>query len=156
MGKYWTGRLADLAARARRPAIMAAALAAAAFGTAATGQDMDGPPCQEVTGQVVVDGFLQQVTGVACLQPDGTWQMVDASGGMVSYAEPPYYVDPWYWAPFGVAVGGVILIDRFHHIHRVNHVFLHAPGMRFHGGMGGFRGAPGGVHGGGFHGGGHR
>ncbi|MGO4330482.1 hypothetical protein AB4Z48_03330 [Cupriavidus sp. 2TAF22] len=128
-------------------AAAAAALAALGFGLPAAGQDISGPPCEEMSGQAVINGVLQQVQGLACLQPDGSWQMVDTGdAGVITYAAP--YYDPWYWAPYGVAFGGVIFIDRFHHAHHVAHAFFRAPGMRV---GGGFRG---GFHGGGFHGGG--
>lgn len=119
-------------------------------------------PCQQMTGQVEVDGYVQQVVGLACLQPDGSWQMVEDTGGTAIYPQPAYYIDPWYWAPVGVGFGGsFIFVDRFHHFHHMHHMsFAHAGGG-FHGGMrGGFHGGfngHGGFHGGGgdgFHGGG--
>ncbi|MGO4156073.1 hypothetical protein [Cupriavidus sp. YAF13] len=123
-------------------------------------------PCQQMAGQVEIDGYLQQVVGLACLQPDGSWQMVDSSGGAVVYAQPAYYYDPWYWAPVGVGFGAsFIFIDRFHHAHNMHRVFFSRPGGGFRGGFhggfhggsrGSFVGAPhGGFQGGGFHGGGH-
>jgi len=141
-----------------RLAAIALALASLGFIAPACGQNMNGP-CQEMTGQYDVNGRLQVVSGLACLQPDGTWQMVDISGAGGTYDDSYYYGgDPWYWAPYGF--GAVIIIDRFHHVHHVSHVFMHRPGVGFHGGMGGFHGGMGGGfhgNGGGFHsGGGHR
>jgi len=113
-------------------------------------------PCQQMAGQVEIDGYLQQVVGLACLQPDGSWQMVESSGGTMIYTQPAYYVDPWYWAPVGVGFGAsFIFVDRFHHFHHMHHMsFAHAGGG-FHGGMrGGFQGGFRGGFQGGFHGGG--
>lgn len=136
-----------------------------------------GPPCQPVAGQVAVNGQWQQVSGLACLQPDGSWQLVDSSGGEF-YPTPYYYDDsyPWYWAPVAVGYGAFVFVDRHHHVHPMHHVyFRHAGGAGWGGrGMramppGGFRGGTGGAagrgmggggmggaRGGGFHGGGHR
>jgi len=129
------------------PAV-AAVFAGLGFGVAALAQE---GPCQEVYGQAEIGGVLQPISGVACLQPDGTWQLV---GGPGTYSAPDYYYDPWYWAPVGVGFGAtVIFVDRFHHFHHLHHVFFRRPG--FHGGFhDGFRGGfHGGFHGGGFHGG---
>lgn len=136
---------------------VALACAGLGMGGAASAQVLATDTCQQVTGQAEINGVLQQVTGVACLQPDGSWQMVDAGGDYVSYAAPAYYYDPWwYWPPLGFGAS-VIFIDRFHHVHAMNHVFFRRGGgaVVF---RGGFRGAPGGFHGGmsgGFHGGFH-
>ncbi|MBB6590388.1 hypothetical protein LBW62_00020 [Ralstonia solanacearum] len=114
----------------------------------ATAQDVPVGTCRPMMGQTEIDGVVQQVTGTACLQPDGTWQMAD--GTTVAYAGPPYYVDDtWYWAPAGVVFGSVIFIDRFHHAHHMHNVFFHHDGRGF--GRGGFH--HGGGHGG--HEGGH-
>lgn len=162
-----------------RVTIMGKVLAAAAavcaglsFGVAAPAEELVSAPCQQVVGQAEIDGVLQVISGVACLQPDGTWQLVDGATGVVTYAAPAYYYDPWYWAPVGVGFGaGVIFVDRFHHFHHMHHVFVRRPGVivrgGFHGGFhsgfhGGFHrgfhgGGGGGSHGGshgGFHGGG--
>ncbi|MFJ1256866.1 hypothetical protein [Cupriavidus sp. CuC1] len=117
---------------------------AAAQMAAAGAWDTDGVPCQEVVGQAEIRGVLQQVVGLACLQPDGTWQIVEgADRGPVTYPAPgSYYVDPWYWAPVGVGLGAdFIFIDRFHHFHRMHHMFFRRSGMGdgFHGG---FHGGP--------------
>ncbi|QYY28027.1 hypothetical protein K2O51_08905 [Cupriavidus pinatubonensis] len=141
-----------------------------------------GPPCQLVAGQVVINGQWQQVTGVACLQPDGSWQLVDGSGG--AYYSTPYYYDDdgdaWNWAPVAVGYGAAfIFVDRHHHVHPMHHVYFRygggagwggrgfraMPPGGYRGGMGGgagrgmaggMGGGMGGAHGGGFHGGGHR
>ncbi len=130
-----------------------------------------GPPCQQVAGQVVINGQWQQVAGVACLQPDGSWQLVDDSGG--AYYTTPYYYDDsdsWYWAPVAVGYGAAfVFVDRHHHVFPMRHVFFRhvgggwggrvvrvMPHGGFRGGMGGgaTRGMGGGM--GGAHGGGHR
>ena len=106
--------------------------------------------CQPVAGQAEINGVMQQLQGTACLQPDGTWQMVDTDGTPVTYAGAPYYLDDtWYWGP-PVLFGSVIFIDRFHHVHRMHNVFVH------HGGRGGFHGGFHGGHGGGHGAGSHR
>jgi surface antigen len=114
-------------------------------------------PCQQMTGQVEVDGYVQQVVGLACLQPDGSWQMVEDTGGTVIYSQPAYYLDPWYWAPVGVGFGGsFIFVDRFHHFHHMHHKSFAHVGGGFHGGMrGGFHGGFNGGSHGGFNGGSH-
>ncbi|MDR3382352.1 hypothetical protein [Cupriavidus basilensis] len=130
---------------------------AAAQAVAADAWNGDSSPCQQMAGQVEIDGYVQQVVGLACLQPDGSWQMVDSSGGAVAYGQPAYYYDPWYWTPVGVGFGAsFIFVDRFHHAHSMHRVFLPRPGGGFHGGShGSFVGAPRGGFQGGFHGGGH-
>ena len=98
-----------------------------------------GPPCQPVVGQVVVNGQSQQVTGLACLQPDGSWQLVDDSGG--AFYQTPYYYDdsyPWYWAPVGYGAA-FIFVDHHHHAHPMHHVFFRHVGVA---GVRGFRGMP--------------
>lgn len=81
-------------------------------------------PCRLVAGQTQIDGVMQQITGRACLQPDGTWQIVEDDGDALAYS-PFYYYDPWYWGPpaviSGVAVS-FIFVDRFHHFHHLDHV----------------------------------
>jgi len=145
-------------------------LCAAACAPALAEEDWGGgPPCQQVAGQVMIDGVPQQVVGLACLQPDGTWQIVDSTGTEAGYYPmpyyPDYYYDPWYWAPVAVGFGATfIFIDHHHHVHPMHHVFFRRGGMvGFHGAgaargfrpvaPGGFHGGTGGMHGGGFHGG---
>jgi len=97
------------------------------------------PTCRLVAGQAEIDGVMQQINGRACLQPDGTWQIVEGDTGAQYLADQPvYYYDPWYWGPPVVYGGGVsfIFIDRFHHHHHMDHVhFVHGTsGMGGHGG----------------------
>ena len=105
------------------------------------------PPCQTVTGQAEIDGTMQQITGMACLQPDGTWQIVQGADNIVAlYPAPVYpYYDPFYWGGFlTVGFGGpFIFIDRFHHRHPVG--YFHFSRVSY-----GAGGHPGGWHGGGF------
>lgn len=134
-------------------AAAATVFAGLSFGAAAPAEELVSAPCQQVVGQVEIGGVLQEISGVACLQPDGTWQLVDGASGVVSYAAPAYYYDPWYWAPVGVGFGArVIFVDRFHHIHPMHHVFVRRSGVIVHGSFhGGFHGGL--HHGGGAHGG---
>lgn len=117
--------------------------------TMADGAVAAAPPCQNIVGQAEIDGNLQQVSGLACQQPDGTWQFVQADGSAAFY--PPYaYYDPWYWGGFVTVVGGsFIFVDRFHHHYPMNHVYFnhvsYVMGARVHG----WHGASG-MHGGGW------
>jgi hypothetical protein len=86
----------------------------------------DAPNCQVYTAQVTVDGTTQPIAGRACLQPDGTWQIVEAVPGvppaMAVYTPPPYayqaFYDSWLWGPpLGFSAGGFVFVDRHHHIH---------------------------------------
>ncbi|QBR00604.1 hypothetical protein [Paraburkholderia pallida] len=135
----------------------------------------DGPVCRTVIGTADIDGTPQQISGLACLQPDGSWQIVQGDDGTLVYPawQGPidYYGAPWYgvWPPFFVGAS-VVFVDRFHHFHHMDHVHAGGPGMRmtgvhgtFHsGGHGGTGGGFGGVHAGtvwsgtGSMGGGHR
>ncbi|CAN7296643.1 hypothetical protein LJR029_004766 [Caballeronia sp. LjRoot29] len=121
------------------------------------------PPCRMVNGTAVIDGATQNISGLACKQPDGTWQIQQQDAGVdiddVS-PPPPYpyysYYDPWFYAPslaFGFG-GSFVFVDRFHHFHHMDHVHVGAHGG-FRGG-GGFHGGGGFIRGGGFHGGGGR
>ncbi|CAE6739148.1 hypothetical protein R69619_02394 [Paraburkholderia nemoris] len=103
----------------------------------------DTSTCRFVVGQAEIDGVMQQVSGRACLQPDGSWQIVEDDAAALALAPAPvYYYDPWYWGP-PVLFGGVsvIFVDRFHHFHHMDHVHY----VRGSFGMGGH----GGWHGGG-------
>lgn len=94
--------------------------------------------CRFVAGQAEIDGVMQQVSGRACLQPDGSWQIVQDDVGALA---PTYYYDPWYWGPpvvFGVGVS-VIFVDRFHHFHHMDHV-RYVRGSYGVGGRGGWHG----------------
>ncbi|KVD84455.1 hypothetical protein WS62_20245 [Burkholderia sp. ABCPW 14] len=121
-----------------------------------------GTNCRAVLGQADIDGTVQQVVGRACLQSDGTWQIVQSPDGSVLwYPLAAYpYPDPWYWGPPLFIGAGVsfIFVDRFHHFrhfHRFDHFnqmdhrrFGMPMGTGFHRGpfpVGGGRGF-GGVH----------
>lgn len=77
--------------------------------------------CRAIVGQAEIDGTIQQIVGRACLQSDGTWQIVQsADGSVLWYPLAAYpYPDPWYWGPpFFVGAGAsFIFVDRFHHFH---------------------------------------
>lgn len=128
-------------------------VAALAAGWLATGMAQD-VPCRQIAGQAEIDGMVQLITGLACLQPDGTWQLVDNGGygygDVPVYAVPPGYYASYaapYWAPYGV---GVVFIDRFRQFHPMHHVMFHRA-VHFMG----WRGVPrvGGYGGGSFYGG---
>ncbi|QCP49950.1 hypothetical protein FAZ95_12640 [Trinickia violacea] len=95
--------------------------------------------CRPVTGQVDIDGTTQQISGLACLQADGTWQIVQNLDGSwvipesdYAYYYGPYYYSPWYWVP-GVVVGvgaSFVFVDHFHHFHHFDHDHMH---IVFHG-----------------------
>ncbi|AUT70224.1 MULTISPECIES: hypothetical protein [Paraburkholderia] len=117
--------------------------------------------CRNIVGQAEIDGTTQQISGLACQQPDGTWQIQQGGdAAAVVYPIPAYpYYDPWYWGP-PVAVGfgaPFVFVDRFHHFHHMNHVHWGRPGGGFHG-TGGMHGWGGGHTWGGMGGmgGGHR
>lgn len=126
-------------------------------------------PCRPVTGTTEIDGTPQQISGLACLQPDGTWQIMQSDDTLVYPVAWPdataYYAGPWYgwWPPVFVG-GSVVFVDHFHHFHHMDHVFPGGPHMHPVSGMhGGFHGGHGGVWsgmghggGGGMGGGGHR
>ncbi|MBN3787158.1 hypothetical protein [Burkholderia sp. Ac-20353] len=118
--------------------------------------------CRAVVGQAEIDGMVQQVVGRACLQSDGTWQIVQSPDGSVVWYPPAAYPypDSWYWGPPLFVGAGVsfIFVDRFHrfhHFHRVDHFhpmdhhrFGMPMGAGFHRGpfpVGGFHGF-GGMH----------
>ena len=114
-----------------RCAVLCLCLCLACAAPAAVAQGMsDGvayaaPPCQSIVAQAEIDGTMQQISALACLQPDGTWQIVQGdANALVLY---PYY-DPWYWGGFVTVVGGsFVFIDRFHHRHPMDRVhFNHA------------------------------
>jgi len=116
------------------------------------------PPCQTIAGEAEIDGTMQQITGLACQQPDGTWQIVQGADNTVAlYPAPVYpYYDPWYWGGVvSVGFGGTfVFVDRFHHRYPIGYVhFSRASyGARvrtggWHGGAGTWQGS-GGMHGG--------
>lgn len=98
----------------------------------------DASTCRFVVGQAEIDGAMQQISGRACLQPDGSWQIVedDAAAQALGPAR-VYYYDPWYWGPPMVFGAGVsfIFVDRFHHFHHLDHVrYGHGSYGNWHGG----------------------
>jgi hypothetical protein len=123
------------------------------------------PTCRMVNGTADIDGATQNISGLACKQPNGTWQIQQQDSGVdmgdVS-PPPPYpyypYYDPWFYGPpvaFGFG-GSFVFVDRFHHFHHMDHVRAGPRGGfrgGFHGGSG-FHGEEGFFRGGGFHGGG--
>lgn len=44
--------------------------------------------CREIAGQASIDGQLQLIQGLACLQSDGTWQIVQGEYGAVATVPP--------------------------------------------------------------------
>jgi hypothetical protein len=119
--------------------------------------------CRNVTGTVDIDGTPQQVNGLACQQPDGTWQIQQGQQGdgdtlfYPATAWPDnvdYYYGPWYgwWPPVFIGAS-FVFVDRFHHVYPMHRVYYGHPGMRP------VSGSHGGFHGGGMvwsAGGGHR
>ncbi|WP_206951380.1 hypothetical protein [Trinickia acidisoli] len=117
------------------------------------------PACQPVTGHAQINGAEQQISGWACQQPDGTWQIMqtDEAGNLypvAGYPYPYYYYDgPWFWgAPVVLGVGAsFVFVDRFHRFHPMNRGhFGHGRGgwssaAGWHGGAGGARGFGGGM-----------
>lgn len=93
-----------------------------------------GMPCDQVAVQAVIDNVPQQVIGIACRQPDGSWQFMDSVGGVVDfYPQSAYYAEPWNAALAGVGLG-TVFVDRFPCVHPMHGVFVRC------GGMSGFRG----------------
>ncbi|KML63551.1 hypothetical protein VL15_00510 [Burkholderia cepacia] len=85
-----------------------------------------GTTCRAVVAQANIDGTEQQIVGRACLQSDGTWQIVQSDDGSVLwYPAAAYpYADPWYWGPPLFIGAGVsfVFVDRFRHFHHFDHV----------------------------------
>ncbi|ASV99650.1 hypothetical protein [Paraburkholderia aromaticivorans] len=107
---------------------------------------MDVSTCRFVVGQAEIDGVMQEISGRACLQPDGTWQIVEDDAAAQALADGSlYYYDPWYWGPpvvFGVGVA-FVFVDRFHHFHHMDHVrYLHGLHGPYGAGHGASRGGP--------------
>ncbi|WP_211464100.1 hypothetical protein [Collimonas silvisoli] len=75
--------------------------------------------CQKLTTQAEINGKVEPVTGVACLQSDGTWQLMQ-NADRPYYGYPYAYYDPWYWGPYGFGAD-FIFIDRVHHHHHFDH-----------------------------------
>src|SRR5258708_3709919 len=64
------------------------------------------PTCRMVNGTADIDGATQNISGLACKQPDGTWQIQqqDTSVDMGDVSPPPPYpyypyYDPWFYGP---------------------------------------------------------
>jgi surface antigen len=115
-----------------KPLRLGTLLVCLGFSGLAHAQTDDGPPvpaqsaeCRAIAGQTEIDGATQQVVGRACLQPDGTWQIVQSpDGSVLMYPVDAYpYPDPWYWGPpLFIGVGAsFIFIDRFHRFHHFDH-----------------------------------
>jgi surface antigen len=132
--------------------IVVASLALAASGQAQTYDDgttsIDSTNCRAVVGRAEIDGTVQQIVGRACLQADGTWQIMQSTdGSMIWYPLAAYpYPDPWWWgAPIFIGTGvRFIFVDRYHHFHRFggpvgaghHHGVFTGGGMHGFGGMG--------------------
>jgi hypothetical protein len=88
--------------------------------------------CREYTATATIDGRPQETVGTACLDPDGTWRIVDAEHPPGTNTQPqsyaavpaypvypyPYYYPYPYWGPavslgFGFRFGG----HHHHHFH---------------------------------------
>ncbi|RKE39975.1 hypothetical protein B0G76_6433 [Paraburkholderia sp. BL23I1N1] len=85
----------------------------------------DSANCRAAVGQAEIDGTMQQIVGRACLDSDGTWQIVQsADGSALWYPVTAYpYPDPWWWGPpifIGAGVS-LIFVDHFHHFHHFDH-----------------------------------
>src|SRR5262245_39797280 len=67
--------------------------------------------CREFTSTANIGGQEQQVVGMACLQPDGTWRIVSGTASGIETGPPPiqpppviaipapYPPPPPYWGP---------------------------------------------------------
>ncbi|MFM0278035.1 hypothetical protein P0D75_08440 [Paraburkholderia sediminicola] len=113
---------------------------------------VDSTNCRAVVGQAEIDGTMQQIVGRACLQSDGTWQIVQSpDGNVLWYPVAAYpYPDPWWWGPPIFIGAGVsfIFVDHFHHFHHFDHFHQMGPGHVTFVGAGVHRGPfpGGGVH----------
>ncbi|SAK56045.1 hypothetical protein [Caballeronia ptereochthonis] len=141
-------------------AVMALSLSSAAFAQSYDDSLAAVGECRAILEQADIDGVSQPVAARACLQPDGTWQIVrdDEDSSVIVYPVAAYpYPDPWYWGPpIFVGIGAsFVFVDRFHHFHhfhRMEHAHFgefHPGGFHsratmphegFHGGMHGFGG----------------
>ncbi|MGU7769122.1 hypothetical protein ACV229_02930 [Burkholderia sp. MR1-5-21] len=108
--------------------LVCAGFPAAVFAQMYDNSAADSTDCRAVVGQAEIDGTEQHVAGRACLQSDGTWQIVQSpDGSILWYPLAAYpYADPWYWGPPLFLGAGVsfIFVDRFHrfhHFHRFDH-----------------------------------
>jgi hypothetical protein len=76
--------------------------------------------CREFDTPVVINGQEQEAYGTACLQPDGSWQVQQATPGQPTqtyvvqpqvyqtYYPPAYLANPWYYGP-PLFVGGIFI-----------------------------------------------
>jgi surface antigen len=109
-----------------------------------------GIDCRAIVGNAEIDGTMQTIVGRACLQSDGTWQLMrdDYDGSVLVYPVASYpYPDPWYWGPpiFIGAGASFVFVDHFHHFHHFHHMdHNHFGSPGFHGG---FHTTTGGMHG---------
>ncbi|MCA8304871.1 hypothetical protein LGN24_25645 [Burkholderia seminalis] len=105
--------------------IVCLGLAASVFAQMADDPTENGANCRAIVAQADIDGTRQQIVGRACLQGDGTWQIVQGPDGSVLwYPAAAYpYADPWYWGPPLFVGAGVsfIFVDRFRRFHRFDH-----------------------------------
>lgn len=52
--------------------------AVAALGAVNSAEAQDAPYCREYQQKVTIGGVVRQTYGTACMQPDGSWQKLDA------------------------------------------------------------------------------
>jgi hypothetical protein len=53
----------------------------------------DSANCRAIAAQTEIDGAMQQIVGRACLQPDGTWQIVQSPEASVLWYPVAAYPD---------------------------------------------------------------
>ncbi|WP_322012495.1 hypothetical protein [Paraburkholderia sp. J12] len=114
-------------------AVGSSAYLALAPATAAAQDATDASACRNVTGTVDIDGSPQQISGLACPQPDGTWQIQQGGDGTLLYPvlAPADYYGPWYgWWPTAIVGVSFVFVDRFHHFYPIHRVYYGHPGMR--------------------------
>jgi hypothetical protein len=76
-----------------------------------------GQDCREFTAPVTVNGQSVEATGEACLQPDGTWKVVQNTPGIAEpqvFVVPPppeyYYAYPYpWWGVVDIGIGGAVV-----------------------------------------------
>jgi hypothetical protein len=103
-----------------------AGLMIAAMAAAGAANAQDEPYCREYQQRVTIGGVARETYGTACMQPDGSWKMVEPGTSdeaaileqpepvqvaqtsyverPVVYEEPVYYPEPVYPA-FGLSLG---------------------------------------------------
>jgi surface antigen len=131
-------------------AALVAGMLCAVPAAAQDGTDVSSYPvgtCRQVLGQADIDGTTQPVSGLACLQPDGTWQFVQNLDGswVIPESDYAYYYGSWYWGPPILFGASFVLVDRFHHFHHFDHFHDHVH-VVFHGSVMHVRGGWGGPH----------